>query len=63
MTTKPTWQDTLAALKPSIKTVPKIEVRRKVSLRRDSCKYEIRYIEPRWDRESMSNQTSHSVNF
>ena len=63
MTTKQPWQDTLAALKPSIKTMPKIEVRRKVSLRRDDYRYEIRYIEPRWDRESMSNQTSHNVNF
>ena len=62
MTTKQSWQDALAALKPQIKTVPKVEVRRKVSLRKDDFRYEIRYIEPRWDRAGAS-RTSHSVNF
>ena len=62
MTTKQPWQDALAALKPQIKTMPKVEVRRKVSLRRDDYRYEIRYIEPHWDRAGAS-RTSHCVNF
>lgn len=62
MKTNQTWQNALAALKPQIKTVPKVEVRRKVSLRKDDFRYEIRYIEPRWDRAGAS-RTSHSVNF
>ena len=65
MKTNQTWQDALAALKPQIKTLPKVEVRRKVSLRSDDFRYEVRYIEPRWDRVSAGtgSKTSHSMNF
>lgn len=49
MTTKPTWQETLASLKPKVKAIPKIEVRRKTSWRKDSFEYEVQFVKPTWE--------------
>lgn len=49
MTTKTDWKDTLAALKPRVKVIPKVEVRRKKSWRSDSFVYEVEYVKPSWE--------------
>lgn len=56
MTTKPTWQETLASLKPKVKAVPKIEVRRKTSWRKDSFEYEVQFVKPSWESLSLRDR-------
>lgn len=56
MTTKPTWQETLASLKPKVKAVPKIEVRRKTSWRKDSFEYEVQFVKPTWESLSLRDR-------
>lgn len=56
MTTKPTWQETLASLKPKVKAIPKIEVRRKTSWRKDSFEYEVQFVKPTWESLSLRDR-------
>lgn len=56
MTTKPTWQETLASMKPKVKAVPKIEVRRKTSWRKDSFEYEVQFVKPSWESLSLRDR-------
>ena len=48
-TTKKTWQETLAAIKPKVKEVQKVEVRRKKSWRKDDFTYEVEFVKPTWE--------------
>ena len=49
MTTKTDWKETLASLKPKVKTIPKVQVRRKVSWRGDDFRYEVEFVKPSWE--------------
>ena len=46
---KTTWQETLASIKPRVKTIQKVEVRRKKSWRSDSFVYEVEIVKPSWE--------------
>lgn len=56
MTTKTDWKQTLASLKPKVKAVPKIEVRRKTSWRKDSFEYEVQFVKPTWESLSLRDR-------
>lgn len=56
MTTKPTWQETLASLKPKVKAIPKVQVRRKKSWRKDSFEYEVEFVKPTWESLSVKDR-------
>ena len=45
MTTK-TLAEQLQAIKPQVKAIPKVQVRRKVSWRSDSFEYEVEFVKP-----------------
>lgn len=40
----PDWKQTLAEIKPQVRTTVKVEVRRKVSLRADSFAYMVQFV-------------------
>jgi hypothetical protein len=48
MTTK-TLAEQLQAIKPQVKEIPKVQVRRKKSWRRDSFDYEVEFVKPSWE--------------
>ncbi len=48
MTTK-TWQETLASIKPQVRTIDKVKVMRKKSWRRDDFTYEVEFVKPSWE--------------
>ena len=48
MTTK-TWQETLASIKPQVRTIEKVKVMRKKSWRRDDFTYEVEFVKPSWE--------------
>ena len=48
MTTK-TLAEQLQAIKPQVKAIPKVQVRRKKSWRKDSFEYEIEFVKPTWE--------------
>lgn len=51
---KQTLAEQLLALKPRVKAIPKVEVRRKKSWRSDSYAYEVEFVKPSW--ESLSSR-------
>ena len=48
MTTK-TLAEQLQAIKPQVKAIPKVQVRRKKSWRKDSFEYEVEFVKPTWE--------------
>lgn len=61
MTTKtvtPDWKQALASMKPKVKVIPKVQVRRKVSLRSDSFLYEVEYVKPSWETLSIKERVN-----
>ena len=48
MTTK-TLAEQLQAIKPKVKAIPKVQVRRKKSWRKDSFEYEVEFVKPTWE--------------
>lgn len=48
MTTR-TWQETLAAIKPQVRTIEKVKVIRKKSWRKDDFRYEVEFVKPTWE--------------
>ena len=55
MTTK-TLAEQLQAIKPQVKAIPKVQVRRKVSWRSDSFEYEVEFVKPSWELLSKSER-------
>jgi len=55
MATK-TLAEQLQAIKPQVKAIPKVQVRRKKSWRRDSFDYEIEFVKPSWETLSTRDQ-------
>ena len=52
MTTKKTtktWQETLAAIKPKVRTIEKVKVIRKKSWRKDDFEYDVQFVKPSWE--------------
>jgi hypothetical protein len=49
MSIKTDWKETLASLKPQVKAIPKVQVRRKKSWRSDSFEYEVEFVKPSWE--------------
>ncbi len=47
--TKQTMQEQLARIKPVVKHVDKVEVRRKSSWREDDFAYSVEYVKPTWE--------------
>lgn len=56
MTTKTDWKQALASIKPKVRTIPKIEVRRKTSWRKDSFEYEVQFVKPSWESLSLRDR-------
>lgn len=56
MTTKKTWQETLAAIKPKVKEVQKVKVIRKKSWRADSFEYDVQFVKPTWESLSLRDR-------
>jgi len=55
MATK-TLAEQLQAIKPQVKAIPKVQVRRKKSWRRDSFDYEVEFVKPSWETLSTKDQ-------
>lgn len=56
MTTKTDWKQALASIKPKVKVIPKVQVKRKVSWRSDSFLYEIEFVKPSWESLSLRDR-------
>ena len=56
MTTKTDWKQTLASIKPKVKVIPKVQVKRKVSWRSDSFLYEVEFVKPSWESLSLRDR-------
>lgn len=46
---KQTMQEQLARIKPVVKHIEKVEVRRKESWREDDFSYSVEYVKPSWE--------------
>ena len=55
MTTK-TLAEQLQAIKPKVKVIPKVQVKRKVSWRSDSFLYEVEFVRPSWESLSLRDR-------
>jgi hypothetical protein len=55
MTTK-TLAEQLQAIKPQVKAIPKVQVRRKKSWRKDSFEYEVEFVKPTWESLSVKDR-------
>lgn len=55
MTTK-TLAEQLQAIKPKVKEIPKVQVRRKKSWRSDSFEYEVEFVKPTWESLSLRDR-------
>ena len=55
MATK-TLAEQLQAIKPQVKAIPKVQVRRKKSWRRDSFDYDVEFVKPSWETLSTRDQ-------
>ena len=55
MTTK-TFAEQLQAIKPKVKEIPKVQVRRKKSLRADNYDYEVTFVKPTWESLSVRDR-------
>lgn len=55
MTTK-TLAEQLQAIKPQVKAIPKVQVRRKKSWRKDSFDYEVEFVKPTWESLSVKDR-------
>jgi len=47
--TNKTIAEQLQAIKPQVKAIPKVQVRRKKSWRKDSFEYEVEFVKPTWE--------------
>jgi hypothetical protein len=51
-----TWKETLASIKPQVRAIEKVQVKRKKSWRKDDYSYEVTFVKPSWESLSLRDR-------